>query len=84
MNKLTNQELVKELEKRIDQGHLEVRAIPEQFEKRTKSLFSCLDSEDLLLLAGLTVVLTFLLFQSLKLTTNSVTEYSVGFRELEN
>jgi len=78
---LTNQELISELEKRVQNGTLKVQITPEQFEKETKSLFSYLDSKNLLLLVGLTVGLTFLVCYSLKITTSSVTGGSLDFRE---
>ena len=80
MNQLTNQELIQELQKRVESGV--IRAMPEM-EKRTESLLSGLDSKNLLLLTGLTVALTFLVCYSLKVTTNSVTGVNLEFSDRE-
>ena len=81
---LTNHELIQELEKRVQNGTLKVQITPEQFEKRTESLFSYLDSKNLLLLVGLTVGLTFLVCYSLKITTSSPTRGSLEFSDQES
>ena len=83
MNQLTNQELVNELERRIQQGTLEVNIKNEQFKEETKSSLSYLDSKNLLLLVGLSVGFTLLVCHMMKVTTNSVTGGSLEFQEVK-
>jgi len=78
---LTNQELISELKKRIQNGTLKVQTTAEQFEKETKSLFSYLDSKDLLLLVGLAAGFTLLVCYIIQVTTSSVTGVNLEFSD---
>jgi len=78
---LTNQELISELKKRIQNGTLKVQTTAEQFEKETKPLFSYLDSKDLLLLVGLAAGFTLLVCYIIQVTTSSVTGVNLEFSD---
>jgi hypothetical protein len=57
---LTNQELIKELQERIQNKSLGAEVIANEFQEETSSLLSRLDGKSLLIVIGLTVGFTLL------------------------
>jgi len=57
---LTNQELIKELQKRIQNKTLRAEVVANEFQEETSSLLSRLDGKSLLTIIGLTVGFTLL------------------------
>ena len=84
MNQLTNQELITELKRRIQNGTLQANIKVEQFKKETKSLLSYLDSKSLLLLIGLSAGFALLTYYILQITTISPTKGSLEFSDQES
>lgn len=80
---LTNQELIKELQNRIDAGNIEFQATSDH-QTQTYSLLSKLGSKEWLLLIGLSVAFTFLICSSLSITTNQAIGATIGLRENKN
>jgi hypothetical protein len=81
---LTNQELIQELQSRIDAGKIEVQVNANETETRSYSLLSKLGSKEWLLLIGLSVAFTFLICSSLKVTTTLPTGFRVELQENKN
>ena|SRR6266487_5047202 len=84
LTQLTNQELTTELEKRVQNGTLQVEASAGQLEEKSVSLLSTLNSKSLLFLVGLTVGFTFVVLSTLTLTGNSITSCNLEFSEPNN
>ena len=81
---LTNQELIKELQSRIDAGNIEVQVNANETETHSYSLLSKLGSKEKLLLIGLSVAFTLLICSLLKVTTTSPAGLSVELQENKN
>ena len=81
---LTNQELIQELQSRIDAGNIEVQVNANEVETKSYSLLSKLGSKEWLLLIGLSVAFTFLICSSLKITVAEPTGFSVELQENKN
>ena len=60
LTQLTNQELIKELQERIQNKTLGAEVVANEFQEETSSLLSRLDGKSLLILIGLTVSFTLL------------------------
>jgi hypothetical protein len=84
MNNLTNQELIQELQNRIETGNIEVQVNANETETHSYSLLSKLGSKEKLLLIGLSVVFTLLICSLLKVTTTSPAGLSVELQENKN
>jgi hypothetical protein len=84
LTELTNQELITELEKRVQNGTLQVGTSADKVEEKTVSLLSTLNSKSLLFLVGLTVGFTFVVLSVITLTGNSATSYNLEFSEPNN
>ena len=84
MNNLTNQELIQELQSRIEDGNIEVQVNANEVETKSYSLLSKLGSKEWLLLIGLSVAFTFLICSSLSITTTSPAGLSVELQENKN
>ena len=84
MNNLTNQELIQELQSRIEAGNIEVKVNANETETRSYSLLSKLGTKEKLLLIGLSVAFTLLICSLLKVTTTSPAGLSVELQENKN
>ena len=80
---LTNQELIKELQSRIETGNLEAQVTADH-QTQTCSLLSKLGSKEWLLLIGSSVAFMALIFYSLKATNYPVTDYTIELSENNN
>ena len=84
LSDLTNQELIQELQSRIETGNIEVQVNANETETHSYSLLSKLGSKEWLLLIGLSVAFTFLICSSLSITTIAPTGLSVELQENKN
>lgn len=84
MNQLTNQELIQELQNRIEAGNIEVQVNTNGVETHSYSLLSKLGSKEWLLLIGLSVAFTFLICSSLSITATTPANLSVEIQENKN
>ena len=84
MNNLTNQELIQELQSRIEAGNIEVQVNANETETHSYSLLSKLGSKEKLLLIGLSLAFTLLICSLLKVTTTSPAGLSVELQENKN
>ncbi len=76
---LTNQELIKEFQKRIKAGTLGAQIVAGEVEETSRSLLSHLGSKEWLFLIGLTVGFTVLFCYSIKVTSSKVASCKVEF-----
>ena len=79
MNQLTNQELLQELNKRIQTGTLRTQIVADEIHETSSSLLALLGSKEWLFLIGLTVGFTVLFCYSIKVTSNKVASCKVKF-----
>jgi len=79
LTQLTNQELIQELEKRIQNKTLGAEVVATEFQKETSSLLSRLDGKNLLFLIGLTVGFTLIVFYIMKVTSTTATRAKIEF-----
>ena len=84
MNNLTNQELIQELQSRIETGNIEVQVNANKVETKSYSLLSKLGTKEWLLLIGLSVAFTFLICSSLSITATAPAGLSVELQENNN
>jgi len=79
LTQLTNQELITELQKRIQNKTLGAEVVATEVEQTSKSLLSRLDSKSLLFSIGLTVGFTLLIYYSIQVTSSSTTGVKIEF-----
>jgi hypothetical protein len=81
---LSNQALIQELQKRIKEGTIEAKVIPDKVKENSTSLLSYLGSKELLFLIGLTTAAALLFGYFMKVTTSQVTSYDLNFDDPPN
>ncbi len=76
---LTNQELIKEFQKRIKEGTLGAQIVAGEVKETSRSLLSYLEGKQLLFVVGLTVGFALLVCYSLKVTSSKVANCNLEF-----